>query len=295
MQHELKAFLPRPLVDSLVHAALLEDLGQAGDVTSQACLPNGARAQALIASRKAGTLAGLAFAQSAFRQIGDGLTFVPLLEDGASLSPGDVVARIEGPALLLLSAERVALNFLTHLSGIASATRTYADAIAHTQARVTCTRKTLPGLRAAQKYAVRAGGGSNHRFGLDDAILIKDNHVAVCGGVVAAVQAAKASAGHLMAIEIEVDTLDQLGELLALPDAQRPHVVMLDNMPPAMLVRGVAMNRAAPGRAVVLEASGGITLQTIVGIAETGVDYISSGWLTSSAPALDLGLDIYIG
>ena len=294
MEAPRNPLLPRPLVDDLVRAALLEDLGGAGDVTSQACLPPGAQAQAVIRARKAGIIAGLPLAESAFRQMGDGLAFSAACTDGATLAPGDVVARIEGPALPLLSGERVALNFLTHLSGIATATRAYADAIAHTPARVTCTRKTLPGLRAVQKYAVRLGGGSNHRYGLDDAILIKDNHVAVCGGVVEAVHAARTYAGHLMAIEIEVDTLDQLALLLALPERERPHVVMLDNMDPPTLARGVAMNREAPGRPLVLEASGGITLASIASVAEAGVDYISSGWLTSSAPSLDLGLDIDI-
>jgi nicotinate-nucleotide pyrophosphorylase (carboxylating) len=286
--------LPRPLVDDIVRAALLEDLGRAGDVTSQACLPPDAKADAVIRSRQPGTIAGLPLAASAFRQIGDGITFTTDLSDGARIEPGDDVARIQGPALLVLSAERVALNFLTHLSGIATATRSFADAIAHTPAKVACTRKTLPGLRAVQKYAVRKGGGSNHRFGLDDAILIKDNHIAICGGVVEAVHAAKAFAGHLMAIEIEVDTLDQFALILALPDAERPDVVMLDNMDPQRLAKGVAMNREAGGKPVILEASGGIALNTIASVAESGVDYISSGWLTSSAPSLDLGLDIDI-
>lgn len=286
--------LPRPLIDEAVRIALLEDLGRAGDVTSQACLPANAQAEAVIRARKPGTIAGLPLAQAAFRQIGDHLAFHADIADGARVEPGQVVARIAGPALLLFSAERVALNFLTHLSGIATATQLFADAIAHTDAKVTCTRKTLPGLRAVQKYAVRKGGGSSHRFGLDDAILIKDNHVAVRGGVVEAVRAAKAYAGHLMAIEIEVDTLDQFAQLLELSDKERPDVVMLDNMAPDVLAKGVAMNRQATGKPVTLEASGGIELGTIVSVAESGVDYISSGWLTSSAPSLDLGLDIDI-
>ncbi|MEM6712094.1 MAG: carboxylating nicotinate-nucleotide diphosphorylase, partial [Pseudomonadota bacterium] len=277
--------LPQPIVDEAVKAALLEDLGRAGDITSQACLPDGASAEAVIRSRKAGVLAGLPHAESAFRQIGGGLRFSTILRDGDPLEPGSVVAEIEGPALALLSAERVALNFLTHLSGIASATATYAGAIAHTKAKVTCTRKTLPGLRAFQKYAVRKGGGSNHRFGLDDAILIKDNHIAVCGGVVEAVAAAKEFAGHLVAIEIEVDTLDQFRALLALQDQERPDVILLDNMSRSALIEAVALHEAAGGQPVVLEASGGITLETIASVAETGVDYISSGWLTSSAPS----------
>ncbi len=286
--------LPQPLIDEAVRTALLEDLGRAGDVTSLATLPQGAQAEAVIRAREPGTIAGLPIAASAFRQIGDHLAFYAEVTDGDRVEPGAIVARIAGPALLLLSAERVALNFLTHLSGIATATRRFADAIAHTPAKVTCTRKTLPGLRSLQKYAVRTGGGSNHRYGLDDAILIKDNHVAVCGGVVPAVQAARAYAGHLMAIEIEVDSLDQFAEILARPDTERPDVVMLDNMTPVQLADGVAMNKAAPGKPVTLEASGGIKLDTIAAVAESGVDYISSGWLTSSAPSLDLGLDIDI-
>lgn len=284
--------LPRPLIDEAVRIALLEDLGRAGDVTSQACLPANAQAEAVIRARQPGTIAGLPLAKAAFRQIGDHLAFHADISDGARVEPGQVVARIAGPAFLLFSAERVALNFLTHLSGIATATQSFADAIAHTDAKVTCTRKTLPGLRSLQKYAVRKGGGSNHRFGLDDAILIKDNHIAVSGGVVEAMRAANAFAGHLMAIEIEVDTLDQFAKLLELPDAERPDVVMLDNMAPDRLAEGVAMNRQASGKPVILEASGGITLDTIASVAEAGVDYISSGWLTSSAPSLDLGLDI---
>ncbi|MGD1887055.1 MAG: carboxylating nicotinate-nucleotide diphosphorylase [Cohaesibacteraceae bacterium] len=290
----IQSELPQPLIDDAVRAALLEDLGRAGDVTSQATLPQDATAEAVIRARKPGIVAGIPLAASAFRQIGDGLTFQPAKADGDRLAPGDMIATIAGPALNLLSAERVALNFLTHLSGIATATGAFAQAIAHTKAKVTCTRKTLPGLRAVQKYAVRMGGGSNHRFGLDDAILIKDNHIAVAGGVVEALRAAKEFAGHLLAIEIEVDTLDQFALIRDLPVAQRPHVVMLDNMGPEMLARGVAMNEAAPGAPVVLEASGGITLETIASVAESGVDYISSGWLTSSAPSLDLGLDIDI-
>ena len=286
--------LPRPLIDDAVRAALLEDLGRAGDVTSQATLPRGAQAQAVIRARKPGIVCGLPLAASAFRQIGDRVAFAAEVADGARVEPGEVVAQVAGAALLVLSAERVALNFLTHLSGIATATRSYADAIAHTQAKVTCTRKTVPGLRAFQKYAVRKGGGSSHRFGLDDAILIKDNHIAVCGGVVKAMAAAKAFAGHLVKIEIEVDTLDQFAALLELPDTTRPDVVMLDNMDPDKLRQAVEMNEAAIGRCVVLEASGGITLDTIARVAESGVDYISSGWLTTSAPALDLGLDIDI-
>ena len=222
-------------------------------------------------------------ARSAFRQTDASISFKTEMEDGSRLTAGDVGARIEGPAQGLLSAERVALNFLGHLSGISSATARFADLIAHTKAKIVCTRKTTPGLRAFEKYAVRCGGGANHRFGLDDAILIKDNHVAVAGGVRRAIEAARDFAGHLVKIEVEVDTLDQLQEALDVgPDA-----VMLDNMPPDMLRQAVAI---ADGK-VVLEASGGIDGETVAAVAETGIDLISSGWITHSAPVLDLGLD----
>lgn len=279
--------LPRLMVDEAVKAALLEDWGRAGDVTSQATLPASAQASAVIAARKPGVLAGLALAESAFRQTDTALSFEAVLQDGARLAPKDVVARIKGPARALLAAERVALNYLGHLSGIATATASFADLIAHTKADIVCTRKTTPGLRAFEKYAVKCGGGSNHRFGLDDAILIKDNHIAVAGGVTKAIDAAKAFAGHLVKIEVEVDTLEQLEEALA----AGPDVVMLDNMPPETLKKAVAI----AGGKVRLEASGGIELDTVKAVAEAGVDLISSGWITHSAPVLDLGLDIEIG
>lgn len=278
--------LPRLMVDDAVKAALLEDWGRAGDITSQATLPRAARASAVIAARKPGVLAGLDLAESAFRQTDPDLEFAPVLKDGDRLAPKDVVARIEGPARALLAAERVALNFLGHLSGIATATAGFADVIAHTRADIVCTRKTTPGMRAFEKYAVRCGGGANHRFGLDDAILIKDNHVAVAGGVTPAIEAARAFAGHLVKIEVEVDTLDQLAEALA----ARPDVIMLDNMAPATLRQAVEMTAGK----VLLEASGGIELDTVRAVAEAGVDLISSGWITHSAPVLDLGLDIEI-
>lgn len=279
--------LPRLMVDEAVKAALLEDWGRAGDVTSQATLPPEAKASAVISARKPGVLAGLAFAESAFRQTDAGLQFEAVLTDGDRLSPKAVVARIEGPARALLAAERVALNFLGHLSGVATATSQFADLIAHTKADIVCTRKTTPGLRAFEKYAVKCGGGSNHRFGLDDAVLIKDNHIAVAGGVTQAIESAKAFAGHLVKIEVEVDTLEQLQEALA----AGPDVVMLDNMPPDVLKQAVAI----AGGKVLLEASGGIELDTVKAVAEAGVDLISSGWITHSAPVLDLGLDIEIG
>ena len=272
------------MVEEAVKSALLEDWGRAGDITSQATLPADARASAVIAARKPGVLAGLQFAECAFRLTDPSLVFKREMADGDRLQPKDVVARIEGPARALLAAERVALNFMSHLCGIATATATFADEIAHTKADIVCTRKTTPGLRAFEKYAVKCGGGSNHRFGLDDAILIKDNHIAVAGGVVPAIEAAKAFAGHLVKIEVEVDTLEQLQEALS----AGPDVVMLDNMSPETLKKAVDMSAGK----VLLEASGGIELETVRAVAEAGVDLISSGWITHSAPILDLGLDI---
>lgn len=274
----------RLLVEDAVRAALHEDLGRAGDITSAATIPCDAYANAVIAAREDGVLSGLLLAREAFRLAGDGVAFESEKSDGASLSPGDAVARIRGPARAVLSAERVALNYLGHLSGIASATARFSRAVAHTGARITCTRKTTPGLRALEKYAVRCGGGANHRFGLDDAVLIKDNHIAVCGGVSQAIRAARGDVGHLVGIEVEVDTLDQLREAMD----ERPDAVLLDNMSTDTLREAVAL---IDGRATA-EASGGITLETVARVAETGVDLISSGWITHSAPNLDLGLDI---
>ena len=287
----LPPVLPPVLIEEQVRAALLEDLGRAGDVTTAATIPPAATAAVLIATREEGTLAGLDFAATAFRLMDPALAFQPLAADGERLSRGQAVARIEGTARAVLSAERVALNFLMHLSGVATHTRRFADAVRHTQARVCCTRKTLPGLRAAEKYAVRCGGGSNHRFGLDDAVLIKDNHIAVCGGVREAVEAARAYAGHLMSVEVEVDTLDQLREAVA----AGPDAVLLDNMTPDRLREGVAIVRGAAGqgaRPIAIEASGNVDLHTIAAIAETGVDYVSTSKITMAAPTLDLGLDI---
>jgi nicotinate-nucleotide pyrophosphorylase (carboxylating) len=274
------------LVTDAVRAALKEDLGRAGDITSLATIPEKARAEAVIAARKPGTLAGLALAECAFAAIDPAVQFKALKRDGDRLAAGAVVARVKGPARAVLSAERVALNYLCHLSGIATETARLVALVAHTDARICCTRKTTPGLRAFEKYAVRCGGGWNHRFGLDDAILIKDNHIAVAGGVAEAIRRARAFAGHLVKIEVEVDGLDQLAEALT----AGPDVVLLDNMKPAMLRKAVAL---VAGRART-EASGGITPDTVAAVAETGVDYISSGWITHSAPALDLGLDIAI-
>ena len=276
--------LPRLLVEDAVRAALREDLGRAGDITSAATIPADATARAALVARQPGVLAGLALAGCAFRECDPALHFEALKHDGAALAVGDVVARVDGNARAILSGERVALNFLCHLSGIATATAGLVARVAHTKARICDTRKTTPGLRAFEKYAVLCGGGANHRFGLDDAVLIKDNHIAVAGGVAKAIRQARASVGHLVKIEVEVDTLAQLAEALS----AGPDAILLDNMPPSDLVKAVAL---VDGRAIV-EASGGITLDTVGAIAETGVDRISSGWITHSAPALDLALDI---
>ena len=275
--------LPYLLVEQAVKAGLLEDLGRAGDITSEAVVPAGARACCVLASRETGVVAGLDFAQTAFALIDPDIHFNVLIPDASRVSSGDSIAMIEGPARGILTAERVALNFLGPLSGIASATRGIADAIAHTRAKITCTRKTTPGLRFAQKYAVRCGGGANHRFGLDDAILIKDNHIAIAGGIIPALRAAKRSAGHLVKIEIEVETLQQLQEALT----EGVDAVLLDNMDLANLREAMKM---IDGRSVA-EASGRITPESASGIAETGVDLLSAGWLTHSAKILDIGLD----
>ena len=279
--------LPSPLVADCVRAALLEDLGRAGDITTLATIPEGTVATASIAARTAGVICGLALAREAFRIMDPTVAVECRIEDGARARAGDRIARIDGSARAILSAERVALNYLGRLSGVATLTDRYVQLVAHTRARICDTRKTTPLLRALEKYAVRCGGGANHRFGLDDAILIKDNHIAVAGGVAAALRAAKSAAGHLVRIEIEVDTLEQLGEVIA----EGADAVLLDNMPTDMLRAAVAMVDGA----MICEASGGVSLETVAAIAETGVDVISVGALTHSAPALDLGLDISIG
>jgi nicotinate-nucleotide pyrophosphorylase (carboxylating) len=275
--------LPRLMVEPILRAALLEDLGRAGDLTTDAIVPEEARAETALIARQAGVLAGLDIALLAFQLVDPRIDCAAARRDGAQLAPGDTIAIVRGPARGILTGERVALNFLCHLSGVASATAGMVAAVAGHKARITCTRKTLPGLRALQKYAVRVGGGSNHRFGLDDAILIKDNHVAVAGGIRPAIERARAAIGHLVKIEVEVDTLDQLEEVLAVgADA-----VLLDNMEPDTLRRAVTM---VGGRAIT-EASGRVTPSTVAAIAAAGVDLISVGWLTHSATALDIGLD----
>ena len=279
------AFISPLAFDAAVERALDEDLGRAGDVTSIATIPEGTRARAALVARKAGVIAGLPLAAIALRRLDPAMEITAHVRDGAAVAEMTPLLTIAGDARAVLGAERVALNFVGGLSGVASATAEFVRRVAHTKARVCCTRKTTPGLRALQKYAVRCGGGFNHRFGLDDAVLIKDNHIAVAGGIRAVLARAKAMAGHLVKIEIEVDTLAQLGEVLesGLADA-----VLLDNMDAATMRRAVDM---VAGR-LVIEASGGITLDSVAAIAESGVDYLSSGALTHSAPNLDVGLDI---
>jgi nicotinate-nucleotide pyrophosphorylase (carboxylating) len=274
---------PDILIAPVVRLALAEDLGRAGDVTAQACIDADAVLRARFVARKPGVVAGLDCARLAILELDPGAAFVFLAADGQAVAAGQAAAKVEANARALLSAERTALNLLGRLSGVATLTRAYVDAVAGTQARIADTRKTTPGLRHLEKYAVRCGGGVNHRFGLDDAILIKDNHIAACGGVGEAVRRARAAAGHLTKVEVEVDGLDQLEEALA----HGPDVVMLDNFSLADLRRAVA--RTA-GRAV-LEASGGVSLETVAAIAATGVDVISVGALTHSASVLDIGLD----
>jgi nicotinate-nucleotide pyrophosphorylase (carboxylating) len=275
--------LPDLLIAPIVRAALAEDLGQAGDVTSQACVAPETRLNCVFAARKAGVIAGLACARLAIAELDPSANFDRLVEDGARVGAGEKLASVSANARALLAAERVALNLTGRLSGIATLTQAYVDAVAGTGAIIVDTRKTTPGLRALEKYAVRCGGGVNHRFGLDDAILIKDNHIAACGSVGEAVRRARAAASHLMKVEVEIDGLGQLEEALK----YAPDVVMLDNFSLADLAEAV---RRTSGRAT-LEASGGVSLETVRAIAETGVDVISVGALTHSASVLDIGLD----
>jgi len=275
--------LPDLLIEPVIRAALAEDLGRAGDVTATACIPETARMRAVFAARKDGVMAGGACARLAVQALDAGATVQVRVGDGETFGAGDILIIVEGRARAILAAERTALNLLGRLCGIATLTRTYVQAVEGTGARIADTRKTTPGLRALEKHAVACGGGINHRFGLDDAILIKDNHIALCGGVAEAVRRARAHAGHLMKVEVEVDSLDQLDAALT----EGPDVIMLDNFSLDDLRRAVA--RAAGG--VTLEASGGVTLETVRAIAGTGVDVISVGALTHSAPNLDIGLD----
>lgn len=277
--------LPDLMWEPIVRAGLLEDLGIGGDATTQAVARPDQMLRGTFRARQAGVVAGLGAARLSFTLIEQGAFFEAFMADGDVVAPGDVIAVVEAQAATVLSGERVALNLLSHLSGIASATRSVVQAVAGTKARVCCTRKTMPGMRAVQKYAVMAGGGSNHRYRLDDAIMIKDNHLALCGGVRPALEAARRRAGHLMMVELEVDRLDQLAEAIAAGGAD---AYLLDNMAPDMLREAVRM---IDGRAIA-EASGGITPETARPMAEAGVDVLSLGWLTHSVTALDIGLDI---
>ena len=275
--------LDEVLLKPLVEAALTEDLGRRGDVTSQATIPADMQAQLQIKARQAGVICGMDLARLSFALVDAQIEFIAQVVDGETVAAGTVLAIVSGNARHLLTAERTALNFMTHLSGIATATRQIVDSVAEYPAQITCTRKTIPGLRTVQKYAVRCGGGRNHRLGLDDAILIKDNHIAIAGDIKTAIQQAQDFAGHLIPIEVEVDTLEQLEQAL---DAG-VSLVLLDNMSPETLSKAVTMCK---GRAKT-EASGGITPETVQAVAETGVDFIAMGYLTHSTTALDIGLD----
>lgn len=276
--------LPNVILDPIVRLALSEDLGRAGDLTTDATIPADTKIVAEMRARDRGTIAGLDAAAYALRLVDPSVTLDVFNGDGAAVGNGDVVVRLSGSARSILIAERPMLNFVGRLSGIATLTQTFVRAVAHTATRIVCTRKTTPGLRALEKRAVRCGGGTAHRYGLDDAVLIKDNHIAACGSIEEALKRAHAYAGHLRMIEIEVDTLEQLAEALPF----KPHAVLLDNMSPDTLREAVAM---IDGQCV-SEASGGITLDTVSAVAETGVDFISVGALTHSAPNFDVGLDM---
>jgi nicotinate-nucleotide pyrophosphorylase (carboxylating) len=275
------------IIEPAVRAALGEDLGLTGDITTDAIVPSSARASGVFAVRKPGVIAGLVVAEAAFRMLDPAVTFKVEVPDGSKAPARAIIAHVAGDARALLSAERVALNFLGRMSGIATLTRTYVDAVAGTGATIVDTRKTTPNLRPFEKYAVRAGGAKNHRTGLYDAVLIKDNHIVVAGGIGPAIERARTHAGHMVKIEVEVETLEQLAEALS----HDIDAVLLDNMGPDRLREAVRM---VAGRAIT-EASGGISLDTVRAVAETGVDLISSGALTHSAPVLDIGLDFEIG
>ncbi len=271
------------VVDEAAARALHEDLGDAGDITSNATISASAVSRAIIAARKPGVIAGVDAAGAAFRQVDPAINVTVEAGDGARVEQGDVLISLDGPSRGILSAERVALNFLGHLSGVATATAALVDAVAGTKAQITCTRKTTPGLRALEKHAVLCGGGHNHRFGLYDAVMIKDNHIAAAGGIAPALAAAKSSLGHMVKVEIEIDRLDQLETAIT----GGADVILLDNMSTDDMKQAVDINQAR----VILEASGNVTVKTVHAIAATGVDIISSGWITHSAPSLDVGLD----
>ena len=283
MTIEKEPALDDVLLKPLVENALAEDLGRRGDVTSQATIPADMQAKLQIKARQAGVICGMDLARLSFALVDAQIEFVAHVHDGETVAAGAVLATVSGNARHLLTAERTALNFMTHLSGIATATRQIVDSVAQYPAQITCTRKTIPGLRIVQKYAVRCGGGRNHRLGLDDAILIKDNHIAIAGDIKTAIEQAQHFAGHLIPIEVEVDTLEQLEQALEAGVS----LVLLDNMPPETLSQAVTMCK---GRAKT-EASGGITPETVQAAASTGVDFIAMGYLTHSTTALDIGLD----
>lgn len=275
------------LLVPLVKSALVEDLGRRGDVTSQATIPADKQATLTLTVRDDGVVCGLDLARLAFSEVDAAIEFTAHTHDGAWVTAGQTLATINGNARNLLTAERTALNFMTHLSGIATATRKVVDLVADYPTQITCTRKTIPGLRTVQKYAVRCGGGRNHRLGLDDAILIKDNHIAIAGNIPNAIAQAKQLAGHLIPIEIEVDTLEQLQQAIE----AGAEFVLLDNMAPETLREAVAICKKHSSGRVKTEASGGITPDSVVAVAETGVDFIAMGYLTHSTTALDIGMD----
>lgn len=281
------AFLSPLEIDAAMARALGEDLGRAGDITSTATIPDGTRARAVVVARQAGTISGLPLVAATFRKLAPEIEIDAQARDGAQVAAKTNLMAVAGDARAILAAERTALNLAGLLSGMATATAEFVRRVVHTKARICCTRKTTPGLRPLAKYAVRCGGGFNHRFGLDDAMLIKDNHIAVVGSIPAVLERARTLAGHLVKIEIEVDSLAQLREVL---DAGGADAVLLDNFDTANMRKAVDM---VAGR-LAIEASGGITFDTVAAIAETGVDYISSGWITHSAPNLDIALDIEI-
>lgn len=281
--NNLANIIPDFIIRQAVEEALQEDLGRAGDLTSNSVIPEDLLATGILNSRHTGIVSGIRFAERSFKTLSPEIEFTTHIADGSPVNPGDRIATIKGPGRALLTAERVALNYLGHLSGIASLTNLYVKQTEGTKASVCCTRKTTPGLRAFEKYAVKCGGGMNHRFGLDDAVMIKDNHIAIAGSISEAVKRARENTGHNVKIEVEVDTLQQLGELLKC----NADIVLLDNMSPQMLTEAVNM---IDGK-MLAEASGGVNLDTVKAIADTGVDLISVGALTHSAPVLDIGLD----
>jgi nicotinate-nucleotide pyrophosphorylase (carboxylating) len=280
------------IVDDLVKRALEEDLGRVGDITTDNTIPSFSKSSAAIVARKEGVVAGLPFVETAFKMLDSTVEINILKEDSSPIKAGDTIAEISGSSRAILSGERTALNFLGHLSGIATTTREIVEIVEDTGVKIACTRKTTPGLRSAEKYAVSMGGGSNHRFGLDDAVMIKDNHIAVIGNITDAVKQIRAKIGHMVMVEVEADTLEQFEECLALDGID---AVLLDNMTTDELRKAVEMRdlelEKNRGKRLVLEASGGVTISTVREIAETGVDLISLGWLTHSSPSIDFGLD----